>query len=257
MTTLLFPLKGPMQSWGVSSNFGVRDTLREPSKSGVLGLIMAALGLERDNDLAEFQGLRFGIRVEREGKVMVDFHTAKNVLNAGGSVLKNAVLSNRYFLADACFLAGLEGERTQLERIYQALQKPVWFLFLGRKSFPLTEPAWFPPELVPLQERSLEEALTEFPWLGATKRPGEQDIVQELTSKSGAFSLITTQKSHSGLTESKKLRLIIEDQQGYMSLPDQPLNYAQRIFSRRKMQGKFVNCPALWLMPREQSHVSD
>jgi len=43
MPTLLLRLAGPMQSWGLSSRFTIRDTSLEPSKSGVLGLLCAAL----------------------------------------------------------------------------------------------------------------------------------------------------------------------------------------------------------------------
>ena len=46
--TLLLRLKAPMQSWGVSSRFSIRDTGKEPSKSGVIGLFCAALGISRD-----------------------------------------------------------------------------------------------------------------------------------------------------------------------------------------------------------------
>ena len=42
---LLLSLSGPLQSWGDSSRFTVRNTGREPSKSGVLGLAASALGL--------------------------------------------------------------------------------------------------------------------------------------------------------------------------------------------------------------------
>ena len=50
--TLLLRLAGPMQSWGLESRFDQRDTGREPSKSGVLGLICAALGKPRTTNQA-------------------------------------------------------------------------------------------------------------------------------------------------------------------------------------------------------------
>ncbi|MBI5033526.1 MAG: type I-E CRISPR-associated protein Cas5/CasD [Chloroflexi bacterium] len=71
MNTLLLRLVGPMQSWGVASDFKERDTLREPSKSGVIGLLCAALGkprAEKPNDgfatLAELSDLVMGVRVD-------------------------------------------------------------------------------------------------------------------------------------------------------------------------------------------------
>lgn len=80
MNTLLLRLEGPMQSWGVQSRFGMRDTESEPSKSGVIGLLCAALGLPRSANLENLVALRMGVRVDREGKISVDYQTAQNVL---------------------------------------------------------------------------------------------------------------------------------------------------------------------------------
>jgi len=51
MATLLIPLVGPMQSWGTRSRFDHRDTEREPSKSGVIGLVCAAIGRDRNEPI--------------------------------------------------------------------------------------------------------------------------------------------------------------------------------------------------------------
>ena len=69
MATLLLRLAAPLQAWGADSKFETRKTNREPTKSGVIGLLAAALGLRRDESegLARLTGLRFGVRVEREG----------------------------------------------------------------------------------------------------------------------------------------------------------------------------------------------
>ena len=124
MNTLLLRLVGPMQSWGVQSRFGVRDTGLEPSKSGVIGLLCAALGKPRDEahpantgkpSLADLAQLRMGVRVEREGSLRVDYHTASNVLKASGG-LKDTELSNRYYLADAYFLVGIQARRSHFGR---------------------------------------------------------------------------------------------------------------------------------------------
>ena len=87
MNTLLIRLSAPMQSWGTQSRFTVRDTGLEPSKSGVLGLICAAVGIDRedDNGLQSLTSLRMGVRVDREGILRVDFHTAVDIMNADGT----------------------------------------------------------------------------------------------------------------------------------------------------------------------------
>ena len=60
MPTLLLRLVGPMQSWGTTSRFDERDTQLEPSKSGVLGLICAALGRDRSEPVEDLAALRMG-----------------------------------------------------------------------------------------------------------------------------------------------------------------------------------------------------
>ena len=77
MATLLLRLAAPLQSWG-RVKFETRKTNREPTKSGVIGLLAAALGLRRDDaaGLARLNGLHFAVRADREGSLLVDFHTA-------------------------------------------------------------------------------------------------------------------------------------------------------------------------------------
>src|SRR5258708_39825081 len=76
MGTLLLRLAAPMQSWGTQSRFVVRDTGLEPSKSGVIGLLCAALGRPREAPVEDLAGLRMGVRVDREGVMQTDYHTA-------------------------------------------------------------------------------------------------------------------------------------------------------------------------------------
>lgn len=147
MPTLLLWLEGPMQSWGTTSRFDERDTQLEPSKSGVIGLLCAALGRDRTEPLEDLAGLHMGVRVDREGTVMRDYQTATGVLIAGtGKPDKDrTVVSPRFFLADAAFLVGLEGtDFAQLQTLQGALRDPVWPLSLGRKSFVPSTPVWLP-----------------------------------------------------------------------------------------------------------------
>ncbi len=162
--TLILRLAGPMQSWGVSSRFGIRETLAEPSKSGVIGLLCAALGWDRaeathviagqERTLADLAAMCFGVRVIREGVLRRDYHTAQNVLRASAKLkpgkpanpgdLQTTVLSERYYLSDAHFLVGFESEDGDLlSALDAALAKPYWPLFLGRKSFVPTWPVRF------------------------------------------------------------------------------------------------------------------
>src|ERR1035441_3392700 len=191
-STLLLRLCGPMQSWGTQSRFMYRDTGREPSKSGVIGLVCAALGKPRvevagdgQPTLAQLAGLRMGVRVDREGSLECDYQTAENVAEAHGKGHRT-VQSWRSYLADADFLVGLEGDRGLLERVDRALASPVWHLFLGRKSFVAAVPVRLPdqPPWGPgLSDQALEMALRSIPWHG---RPGDGALVEQVPQCQGA-----------------------------------------------------------------------
>ncbi len=141
MSVLLMRLEGPMQSWGTRSRFTNRDTGLEPSRSGVIGLLCAALGRPRDASLDDFRPLAMAVRVDREGRLMRDYHTAQQVRRADTSKTpQETVLSERFYLADASFLVGLEGDKAFLDKLDAALRQPVWTLSLGRKSFVPTMP---------------------------------------------------------------------------------------------------------------------
>ncbi|WP_431775453.1 type I-E CRISPR-associated protein Cas5/CasD [Streptomyces cucumeris] len=72
--TLLARLAGPLQSWGVASRFERRDTHVHPTKSGFVGMLAAALGYDRSDDLGRLPELRFAVRADRPGKPVRDFH---------------------------------------------------------------------------------------------------------------------------------------------------------------------------------------
>lgn len=170
VATLLLRLQGPMQSWGTTSRFDERDTQLEPSKSGVLGLVCAALGRDRSAPVDDLAALRMGVRVDQEGVPMRDYQTATGVVIAatGKADLGRTVVSPRYYLADAIFLVGLEGARDVLERIHAALRAPVWPLALGRKSFVPSAPLHLPGGLV---DAPLQQALSQWPVLAAGDHP--------------------------------------------------------------------------------------
>ena len=66
MSTLLLRLAASMQAWGSDFRFEVRRTGREPTKSGVIGLLAAALGRSRADSIDDLCQLRFGVRVDQE-----------------------------------------------------------------------------------------------------------------------------------------------------------------------------------------------
>ena len=176
MSTLLLRLMGPMQSWGTTSRFDRRDTGKEPSKSGIIGLLAAALGIDRENwtDLEPLTHLSLGVRHDRPGLPKRDYQTAgcasaDTIIKADGSQAKDGgVVSQRFYLADAAFLVGLASEdRLLLERIHKALCNPVWPLALGRKSYVPSESIWLKDGL---QDAPLREVMERWPWLATLRR---------------------------------------------------------------------------------------
>lgn len=174
MSTLLLRLAGPMQSWGTDSKFDVRRTQREPSKSGVIGLVAAALGVSRQDrkTLATLACLRFGVRVDREGTLLRDYHTAHPEKGS-------AYVTKRYYLADAVFVAGLESEDgALLEKIGEALVSPAFPLHLGRRSCPPTGRIFLGISPKPLEEALRENAPDSASWLVLDAKAGEPGGLQ-------------------------------------------------------------------------------
>ena len=163
MAVLLLRLCGPMQSWGTQSRFTNRDTELEPSKSGVVGLLCAALGRPRHKPLDDLAALKMGVRVDREGVMRRDYHTALDVAKAGGGI-KDCEPSERFYLADACFLVALAGDIALLQKLDGALRHPVWQLYLGRKSFVPALPVWLPDGLQTDADEP-KSALSAYPYL--------------------------------------------------------------------------------------------
>lgn len=209
MGTLLLRLSAPMQAWGIQSNFSHRDTGREPSKSGVIGLLCAALGRPRKASVADLAALRMGVRVDRAGSVRRDYHTAGKdgyYKVSGGIETQSLIPSDRFYLSDAKFLVGLEGDEQLLATLQTALQNPKWFLFLGRKAFIPAERVWLRDGL---QDADLLTALRNYPPLV----DGEDGLIENLP-------------------------ILAEDPGGTIFRNDQPLPYSfdERRFIPRRLR---------------------
>ena len=229
MPTLLLRLVGPMQSWGTTSRFDQRDTGKEPSKSGVIGLLAAALGIDRENwtNLEPLTHLSMGVRHDRPGVPKRDYQTAGcaeayTIIKADGTASKDGVVSQRFYIADAAFLAVLEGDdRALLEKAHAHLQNPVWPLALGRKSYLPSEPIWIENGV---QDAFLQDILARWPWI-ALLRKWEKPPERLLVSFES------------------------EDGSGVLKM-DQPLSsFAERRFGARFVRSEWIP------FPQEVTHV--
>lgn len=153
--TLLLRLSAPLQSWGSESVYDNRETDYMPTKSGVIGMVAAALGRKRDESFYDLANLEFGVRVDRQGVRLNDFQITQM-----GEKL-NANLSNRVYLSDAIFLAGLSCENIEyLKELEFALTHPKFSMFLGRRSCPPTQPL-----VLGIRNQDLYQSLLAEEWL--------------------------------------------------------------------------------------------
>lgn len=164
-TCILMWLEGPLQSWGHDSRYGRRETLQFPTKSGVLGLVCAALGAGGAQRellaafasldmqvwayptattsgqatstplLEDFQMVGSGYDQKNPWQSLLIPKTAEGKKAVGGG----SKLTYRYYLQDMAFAVVLTVPHSRLEAIVESLQNPVWDLCLGRKSCVPTE----------------------------------------------------------------------------------------------------------------------
>lgn len=154
---LVMYLDAPLQAWGASSRYQIRDTEAFPTKSGVIGMLAAALGIDKEDpeeeiQIVELSKLRFGARrlvrdTRTDSHRLTDFHTvgggydsSRNspdrlfiTRKASGSP-SGTVITRRTYLTDAKFLVGLEGDPDILERCANAVRNPKWGIWFGRKA---------------------------------------------------------------------------------------------------------------------------
>jgi len=171
--TLFLRLEGPMQAWGdQESKFVVRRTSQAPTKSGVIGMLCAALGVPRPKAAAEWlprlSAMRMGVRIDRAGVRSWDYHTVgaemeMRIAEGEGKTKMGAMLTRREYLCDASFLVALQGDPALVAGLARALENPHWTLYLGRKCCPPSRPLTAPDH--PAGDfPDLPSALSSVPW---------------------------------------------------------------------------------------------
>lgn len=154
---LIFRLYGPLAAWGDIAVGEYRPSFAHPAKSAIIGLLAAALGIRRDEEerqknLAE--ACSFAVRVDSMGFLLRDYHTTQVPSTRKGvthctrrSELAvddlNTILSSRDYRCDAAYTAAVSvagGASHSVQDLAAALKKPVFTLYLGRKSCPLALP---------------------------------------------------------------------------------------------------------------------
>ena len=217
-------LDGPLQAWGTHSRFQRRTTGGHPSKSAVIGMIAAAMGIGKDEReaerLASLAALRLTSyrmnRAQRNAVRLMDYHTVGGGFDkktdplsiprkASGGPSDNAVLTHREYLMDARFGVILSGSRNVLAEAAASLADPKWGIWLGRKSCP-----------------------------PATPLAGHPASDQVLDSLDAAFQWLKTRAELP--TDSQEAdfdRMTEETSAGHELVPDSPVSFGQREFHPR------------------------
>lgn len=169
---LVFKLYGLMASWGDIAVGEYRPSFAHPSKSAIIGLLAAALGIRRDEDERQKElagACSFAVRVDAMGTLLRDYHTAQVPSEKKGvtrytrySELANenlnTILSTRDYRCDAAYTVAVtvrDGAKYTAQGLADKLMKPEFTLYLGRKSCPMA----FPLQPKVVSAATLKEAL--------------------------------------------------------------------------------------------------
>lgn len=173
---LVFTLAASLASAGEVAGHERRGSLGWPGRSAIIGLLAAAQGIRRDGDFSALEALEVSVAVFEQGQPLRDYHTVQTIptplvrrpqsrpealARAGKDA--NTTITLRDYRTGVLYGVAVAGQG--LEALAAALQQPVFHLYLGRKSCPLSAPV--APRIVAAD--SPEAALTRLqlpPWVG-------------------------------------------------------------------------------------------
>lgn len=157
---LVLRLDGPMQAWGTHTFEDFRPSNLFPTRSGLLGLLGACLGINR-RDHAGMEELaasvEFTVRVDQSvprpetekpmAKAAVklpDYHTVTEARRVNRPPKRGETIQSwRDYLFDAAFTVVVgekPGAPVTLEVIAHALRRPCFTPVLGRRACPIARP---------------------------------------------------------------------------------------------------------------------
>jgi CRISPR system Cascade subunit CasD len=241
--SMVLRLAGPLQSWGVRSQFNRRDTAPEPTKSGIIGLLAAAQGRARTAGIDDLVGLEIGVRTDQPGSLLRDYHTVsdyrgvplpsakvnKKGIQARTSPMKMTHVTTRFYLQDAVFVVAVRGDAASLAPLAAAIRRPLFPLALGRRSCVPTLPLLLAPpaELAAPDSTRL--------WGGCPR-----DVLACVPRQGAAARGVTGGRSAKPLA--RRLLLTVDDPGGDDIAMDVPRSFAprERGFAGRRVTRTWV-----------------
>jgi CRISPR system Cascade subunit CasD len=151
---LIFTLSAALGSMGELAGHERRGSLLWPGRSMILGLLGAARGIRRDGDFSQLDALSLAVAIFDEGHALRDYHTYQTVPSAvvktpnsrsealaAAGLRRNTSITMRDYRATPLYGIALWSENdAPLAGLREALDRPVFTLYLGRKSCPLAAP---------------------------------------------------------------------------------------------------------------------
>ena len=149
---LVFTLTASLAAMGDLAGHERRGSLTWPGRSALLGLLGAALGVQRDGDFVALDALHLAVAVFDAGQPLRDYHTVQTVPTAAAKRpqsrpealatatkerLNTTITLRDYRMAPLYGVAVWGGN---LEALKAGLERPGFTLYLGRKSCPLAAP---------------------------------------------------------------------------------------------------------------------
>lgn len=139
-------LQGVMQAWGGHTYEDLRHSELIPTRSGILGLLAASIGIDR-RDVAGLEALSasvaLAVRMDSKPCRIIDYHTILDARKVDRKPNRYPVESRREYLCDAVYslLVWAKVEASiNIDTIGTAVQKPAYTPFLGRRSCPICRP---------------------------------------------------------------------------------------------------------------------
>jgi CRISPR system Cascade subunit CasD len=142
MKTLILKTEG-MSSYGLQTFDVQRKSNHFPTRSAVLGLLAAASGINRDQPEVLFalsQQLLIAVQVNNAGQKIIDYHTVQNFRSPNGKIQKGVKPTYREYWCDSAHSFAITGPEQLIDDLSADVKSPVYGLFQGRKSCPLTRP---------------------------------------------------------------------------------------------------------------------
>lgn len=142
MKTLILKTEG-MTAYGLQTFDVHRRVNHFPTRSAIMGMLGAALGITRDQyhqlfDLSK--QLKIAVQVNNAGEKIVDYHTVQNFRSPMGKIQKGTKPTYREYWCDSAHSFAVTADSETIDMLAEQVRTPVFTIFQGRKSCPLTRP---------------------------------------------------------------------------------------------------------------------